>query len=63
MKAQGSHIRIFLEVKGLGVLIVLTSSALEDPRGRLVAQQCGLVTFEELELPSPLPPDEQPPVT
>lgn len=60
MKDDGRNLRIYMEVKGLGVLMILTSSSVDDPKGRLIAEQCGLITLEELG-PSPLPPVEPPP--
>lgn len=62
VQGSGAELRWFLEVRGLGVITILVSSDLDDPKGKIKAERMGLLTIPEidpeaLEPPSPSPPD------
>jgi hypothetical protein len=48
VEPSGRNYRWFLQVKGLGVLTILTSSATSDPTGQLLPDALGLVTKEDV---------------
>ena len=48
VEPSGRHFRWFLQVKGLGVITLLTSSAKSDPEGRLRPDALGALSKAEI---------------
>lgn len=48
VKEEGKNLRLYLEVRGLGVLTIMTSSIEGDPLGKLYPETCGLLSVTNL---------------
>lgn len=56
VKDDGTDLRWYLEVRGLGILTILVSTDWNDPKGKTKPERLGLLTLSELTRdPEPLP--------